>query len=247
MPPTEIISDLAAQGFAIEECHNMQSRKTGQPMPLFMLSMERMEKYKTIFKAVTSINFVKVVVEEKVLTTPDCPKPINEKPKCCLCEGVHPANFLGCPKIPRHRIAEEKEKKLNAKKNIHIVPEPLKVNFWEKRAKTAAQHQQSTPTGQPKLANPPAASTSSSNQNNSPDFTPDIFDELNPAVQETFKLLEQFIVIATTIPTKYSRLWAFSKLFKDELQIYSRNRNFFNLTLVSWNANRIRTRVEEFR
>ncbi|GFW68403.1 RNA-directed DNA polymerase from mobile element jockey [Trichonephila clavipes] len=47
----------------------------------------------------------------------DCPKPIDEKPKCCLCEGEHPANFLGCPKNPRHRIAEGKEKKKNEKKN----------------------------------------------------------------------------------------------------------------------------------
>ncbi|GFV83653.1 hypothetical protein TNCV_3612271 [Trichonephila clavipes] len=177
MPPTEIIADLVVLAFAVKGCHNMQSRKTGQPMPLFMLSMGGTEKHKTIFKAVTSIGFV-------------------------------------------HRIAKEKEKKLNAKKNIHIVPEPPKVNFWEQLAKTAAQRQQPTPTGQPKPVNPPAASTSSLNQNNSPDFNPDIFDKLkNPAVQETFELLEQFIVIATTIPTKYGHLRVFSKLFEDELQI----------------------------
>ncbi|GFR21260.1 hypothetical protein TNCT_84131 [Trichonephila clavata] len=46
MPPMEIISDLATQGFQIEECHNMVSRKTGEPMPLFMLSMEISKKQK---------------------------------------------------------------------------------------------------------------------------------------------------------------------------------------------------------
>ncbi|GFT99313.1 nucleic-acid-binding protein from transposon X-element [Trichonephila clavipes] len=43
MSPTQIIADLETQGFHIKECHNMQSEKTGQPMPLFMLSMERSE------------------------------------------------------------------------------------------------------------------------------------------------------------------------------------------------------------
>ncbi|GFV63992.1 hypothetical protein TNCV_3580161 [Trichonephila clavipes] len=61
---------------------------------------------------------------------------------------------------------------------MHVIPEPPKVNFWEKREKTAAQRQQSTPTDQPKPANPPAALTSSSKQNNSPDFTSDIFNEI---------------------------------------------------------------------
>ncbi|GFQ87995.1 nucleic-acid-binding protein from transposon X-element [Trichonephila clavata] len=63
MPPMEIISDLATQGYQIEECHNMVSRKTGVPMPLFMLSMERSEQHKTIFQKVTSIGYVKVIVE----------------------------------------------------------------------------------------------------------------------------------------------------------------------------------------
>ncbi|GFS45816.1 nucleic-acid-binding protein from transposon X-element [Trichonephila inaurata madagascariensis] len=220
MSPSEIIADLAVQGFNIEECHNMQIRKTGQPMSLFMLSMERTEKHKTIFKKGFShsskycTRTPRCVKCAKNHLAKDCPKQIDEKPKCCLCDGKHPTNFLGCPKNPRHKIAEEKEKKLNAKKKIHVVPEPPKVNFWEECAKTATQRQQPKPTI------PPTASTSSSKQSNSPDFTSDIFDELkNPAVQETFELLEQFIEIATTIPTKYGRLRAFSKLFKDELKI----------------------------
>ncbi|GFY42224.1 RNA-directed DNA polymerase from mobile element jockey [Trichonephila inaurata madagascariensis] len=232
--------------------HAKQENRTTNAS-VHVLSMERTEKHKTIFKKVMSIGFVKVVVEilrkkygppqcfrcqgffhsSKYCTrTPrcvkcsknhivkDCPKPIDGKPKRCLCDGEHPANFLDYPKNPRHRIVEEKEKKLKSKKKIHVVPEPPKVNFWEERAKTATQRQQPTSTDQPKPKIPPAASTSSSKQSNSPDFTPDIFNELkNPAVQETFELLEQFLEIATTIPTKYGRLTAFRNMFKDELKI----------------------------
>ncbi|GFX19498.1 putative RNA-directed DNA polymerase from transposon X-element [Trichonephila clavipes] len=122
MSPSQIIADIETQGFHVKECHNMQSRKTGQPMPLFMLAMESTEQHKTIFKQVTSIGFVKY-----------CPKPIEEKPTCCLCGGDHPANFLDCPKNPRHRIAAEKEKKEDEKrqKATHVIPEPPKINLWE--------------------------------------------------------------------------------------------------------------------
>ncbi|GFU57848.1 hypothetical protein TNCV_1384311 [Trichonephila clavipes] len=80
----------------------------------------------------------------------------------------HPANYLDCPKNPRHRIAEEKEKKKLGNKPAYITPEPPKVNFWEQRAKTAAQRQQSTSTNQQKQAKPPTDSTSPSKQSNNP-------------------------------------------------------------------------------
>ncbi|GFX55663.1 nucleic-acid-binding protein from transposon X-element [Trichonephila clavipes] len=252
MSPTQIIADLESQGFHIKDCHNMQSKKTGQAMPLFMLSMERNEEHKKIFQSVTSIGYIKCQVEalrkkygppqcfrcqgffhsSKYCTrTPrcvkcaknhlakDCTKAIDEKPKCCLCEGEHPANYLNCPKNPRHRIAEEKEKKRQQKKPAYITPEPPKVNFWEQRAKTAAQRQQSTSTNQQKQEKTPTASTSQPKQNNNPETISDIFDELkNPAVQETFELLEEFIKIATTIPTRYGRLRAIHQLYVINLQ-----------------------------
>ncbi|GFU01180.1 hypothetical protein TNCV_5108721 [Trichonephila clavipes] len=40
-------------------------------------------------------------------------KPIDEKPKCCLCVGEHPANYLDCPKPPasdRRREGEEEKR-----------------------------------------------------------------------------------------------------------------------------------------
>ncbi|GFV63993.1 hypothetical protein TNCV_3580171 [Trichonephila clavipes] len=63
MSPTQIITDPVGQGFNIKECHNMQSRKTCQLMPLFMISMENTEKHKTIYKRATSIGYVKVTIE----------------------------------------------------------------------------------------------------------------------------------------------------------------------------------------
>ncbi|GFR11233.1 nucleic-acid-binding protein from transposon X-element [Trichonephila clavata] len=245
MPPMEIISDLATQGFQIEECHNMVSRKTGAPMPLFMLSMERTEQHKSIFRKVTSIGFVKVIVEilrkkygppqcyrcqgffhsSKFCTrTPrcvkcagnhlakECVKELSEKPKCCLCGGEHPANFLGCPKNPKLRIEAEKAKK-QLQKTARIASEPPKTNYWEQRAKNTTPRQQPSANIQPgpSTAPPPP-------KVNSPEDPTDIFSQLkNPAVQETFELLEQFISIATTIPSKVGRLRAIRNLLAEEI------------------------------
>ncbi|GFW85350.1 nucleic-acid-binding protein from transposon X-element [Trichonephila clavipes] len=223
MSPTQNIADLETQGFHIKDCHNMQSKKTGQPMPLFMLSMERNEEHKKIFQSVTSIGFIKCQVEAlrkntahpSALDARDFFTQANTAPE----HLEHPANYLNCPKNPRHRIAEEKEKKKQQKKPAYITPEPPKVNFWEQRAKTAAQRQQSTSTNQQKQEKPPTASTSQPKQNNNPESISDIFDELkNPVVQETFDLLEEFIRIATTIPTRFGRLRAINQLYVINLQ-----------------------------
>ncbi|GFV96422.1 RNA-directed DNA polymerase from mobile element jockey [Trichonephila clavipes] len=152
----------------------------------------------------------------------ECSKPIDQKPKCCLCEGEHPASFLGCPRNPRNKI--EKEDSTNKKatkpvKTTFTTPVPPKVNFWEQRAKNATPLQQPNPSTskKPSQATPSAAPSSV-------ESAEDIFNQLNsPAVKETFDLLEEFIKIATTIPIKS------------------------NLTVISWNANGIRSRVEEFR
>ncbi|GFV38772.1 hypothetical protein TNCV_4763791 [Trichonephila clavipes] len=49
MPPSEI-SDLGAKGFIIDECHNMTSRKMDEPVPLFLLSMEKPKDIKQFSK-----------------------------------------------------------------------------------------------------------------------------------------------------------------------------------------------------
>ncbi|GFW44823.1 putative RNA-directed DNA polymerase from transposon X-element [Trichonephila clavipes] len=89
----------------------------------------------------------------------------------------------------------------------------------KQRSKNATPLQQLNPSTskKPSQATPSPAPTSVE----SAEY---IFDQLNsPAVRETFDLLEEFIKIATTIPTKS------------------------NLTVISWNANGIRSRIEEFK
>ncbi|GFW50075.1 hypothetical protein TNCV_2316571 [Trichonephila clavipes] len=131
--------------------------------------------------------------------------------------GRTPCELPRLPKEPRHRIAEEKERKKNEKKNTYITPEPPKVNFWEQRAKTAAQRQQSTSTNQQK---PPTTTTS--HRNKAITRKPSLIylkNSRTPAVQETFELLEEFIKIATTIPTRFGRLRAINQLCKNEINI----------------------------
>ncbi|GFQ93257.1 hypothetical protein TNCT_624271 [Trichonephila clavata] len=137
MPPMEIISDLATQGYQIEECHNMN---------------------------------------------------------------------------PKLRIEAEKAKK-QLQKTARIGPEPPKINYWEQRAKNATPRQQPSANIQPgPSTTPPPPKV------NSPEDPTDIFSQLkNPAVQETFDLLEQFISIATTIPSKVGRLRAIRNLLAGEI------------------------------
>ncbi|GFR22455.1 hypothetical protein TNCT_220631 [Trichonephila clavata] len=144
----------------------------------------------------------------------ECEKLFGEKPKCCLCGGEHPANFLGCPKNPKPRIDAEKERKRQQRAAL-TNPEPPKENFWEKRTQTATQNQLPISTSQP---GPSTTPTPPSNPVNSQNFPTDLFEKLkSPAVQDTFDLLEKFITIATTIPTKVGRIRAIRDLLADEI------------------------------
>ncbi|GFS91109.1 nucleic-acid-binding protein from transposon X-element [Trichonephila clavipes] len=53
--------------------------------------------------------------------TKECTKPINQKPKCCLCEGDHPASFLGCPETQETRLFR---KPIKLRKTTKILPSP---------------------------------------------------------------------------------------------------------------------------
>ncbi|GFQ91434.1 nucleic-acid-binding protein from transposon X-element [Trichonephila clavata] len=246
MSPTEIISHLASQNITVEECHIMTSKGTGKPMPLFLINMEKTEANKKIFKT-TNIGYMKVTIEtlrpkygppqcfrcqgffhnSKFCTRSprcvkcagehlarDCVKPLNDKAKCCLCQGEHPANFLGCPMNPKNRPDQKKKESIVTPKNVATVfnpPAPPKTNFWEGRRKTTTPQQQSNPSTS---KNSPQASSSTTEPGD------DLFNQLkSPAVQETFQLLEEFIKIATTIPTKYGRLRAIQNLLSDEINI----------------------------
>ncbi|GFU79598.1 RNA-directed DNA polymerase from mobile element jockey [Trichonephila clavipes] len=83
----------------------------------------------------------------------ECTKPIEQKSKCCLCEGENPASFLGCPRNPRNKVVQETEKpkgnNINTTKPTKTVidtPPPPKVNFWEHRPRMPQRSRSLTPT-----------------------------------------------------------------------------------------------------
>ncbi|GFQ66885.1 hypothetical protein TNCT_308211 [Trichonephila clavata] len=115
---------------------------------------------------------------------------------------------------PKNRPKQGKKENNEPPKNIATIfdpPAPPKTNFWEGRRKTTTPQQQPNSNSAKKS---PQASSSTTEPNE------DFLNQLkSPAVQETFELLEEFIRIATTIPTKYGRLLAIQKLLKDEITI----------------------------
>ncbi|GFU10713.1 RNA-directed DNA polymerase from mobile element jockey [Trichonephila clavipes] len=195
MSPIEIIGSLAGKNITVNECHIMTSKKTGKEMPLFLITMDKTEENKAAYH-VTEIGYMKVKIESL--------RPKYGPPNASVAKASFtPADSaLAHPDAnPRNKI--EKEDSTNKKatkpvKTTFTTPAPPKVNFWEQRAKNATPLQQPNPitSKKPSQATPSAAPSSV-------ESAEDIFDQLNsPAVKETFDLLEEFIKIATTIPTK---------------------------------------------
>ncbi|GFW49126.1 RNA-directed DNA polymerase from mobile element jockey [Trichonephila clavipes] len=216
MSPIEIIGSLAGKNITVNECHIMTSKKTGKDMPLFLISMDKTEENKAAYH-VTEIGYMKVKIEPL--------RPKYGPPQCFRCR----ASSTPADSALAHPDANPRNKPENAVttnktatkpvKTTFTTPPPPKVNFWEQRAKNSTPLQQPNPSTskKPSQATSPAAPSTV-------ESAEDLFEQLNsPAVRETFDLLEEFIKIATTIPTKS------------------------NLTVISWNANGIRSRVEEFR
>ncbi|GFQ94371.1 nucleic-acid-binding protein from transposon X-element [Trichonephila clavata] len=91
MSTSEIISNLASQNITVEECHIMTSKRTGKPMPLFLINMEKTESNKKIFK-VSNIGYMKVTIEAL--------RPKYGPPQCFRCQGFfHNSKF--CTRSPR--------------------------------------------------------------------------------------------------------------------------------------------------
>ncbi|GFS74248.1 hypothetical protein NPIL_429831, partial [Nephila pilipes] len=57
--------------------------------------------------------------------TKECLKDIKTPPKCCLCDGPHPANYLQCPRNPANHPPKQKQ------------PQPKPENSWRKRMNSA--------------------------------------------------------------------------------------------------------------
>ncbi|GFY31554.1 nucleic-acid-binding protein from transposon X-element [Trichonephila clavipes] len=61
-PPQEIIDELRTYGISVNVCHVMTSRRTGMPMPLFLVTLPRSEINRNIY-SLTDFCYLKIVVE----------------------------------------------------------------------------------------------------------------------------------------------------------------------------------------
>ncbi|GFT55652.1 nucleic-acid-binding protein from transposon X-element [Trichonephila clavipes] len=155
--------------------------------------------------------------------TRDCKKTPEEDPTCCLCQGKHPANFLGCPKNP-----------------LNKPPPPPKVNAWDERTKKrremqeeakrkaeqeAARHARPPPTHATEL-NPkdalPSTSTSKptqqtyaeQDQEQSGNLASTLEDFQDPRVIEMLDVLKKFVQISKTNKTRAAKFWELTALLK---------------------------------
>ncbi|GFW24947.1 probable RNA-directed DNA polymerase from transposon X-element [Trichonephila clavipes] len=62
MPPQQIIEGLSELGLTINDCHIMINRKTGLPMPLFLLSLPKNEPNKDVYN-ITELCYMKIKIE----------------------------------------------------------------------------------------------------------------------------------------------------------------------------------------
>ncbi|GFU76077.1 nucleic-acid-binding protein from transposon X-element [Trichonephila clavipes] len=85
MPPQQIIEGLSELGLTINDCHVMINRKTGLPMPLFLLSLPKNEPNKDVYN-ITELCYMKIKIE-----------PLEEKKnpaQCFRCRGFSTAQVL---------------------------------------------------------------------------------------------------------------------------------------------------------
>ncbi|GFW78071.1 nucleic-acid-binding protein from transposon X-element [Trichonephila clavipes] len=90
-PPQEIIDDLRTYGITVNVCHAMTSRRTGMPMPLFLVTLPRSDINRNIFN-LTDLCYLKIVVEPL--------RPKIGPAQCFRCQGFyHSSKF--CTRNPK--------------------------------------------------------------------------------------------------------------------------------------------------
>ncbi|GFY47291.1 nucleic-acid-binding protein from transposon X-element [Trichonephila inaurata madagascariensis] len=93
------MSELKSHNIVVEECYNMINRKTGAPMPLFVIICTRSENNRVLHK-ITELNNMKIKVEvlRKKYGPPQCyrcqgffhsSKYCTRAPRCVKCAGDH--------------------------------------------------------------------------------------------------------------------------------------------------------------
>ncbi|GFS55492.1 hypothetical protein NPIL_559801 [Nephila pilipes] len=134
---------------------------------------------------------------------------MKASPKCCLCEGEHPASYLMYPRNPINHPPKPKQSQQSE-------------NKWERPATTSTSRQdpQQTPAPELSAANfPPLPSRPKPNRSTQelPESTiEDPFTVLkDPECPNLYKTLRQFVHIAKNIPTKAGRMAANFKFIEE--------------------------------
>ncbi|GFX77360.1 nucleic-acid-binding protein from transposon X-element [Trichonephila clavipes] len=150
MPPQQIIEALQDLGIEINDCRVMTNRKTGLPMPLFLLSLPRNEANREVYN-ITEICFMKIIVEPL--------KPRNGPAQCFRCQGFfHSSRFCTrkpkCVKCGKPHLTRDCKKTPDTEATcchcqgnhptnfsgcpmnpLNKPPSPPKVNAWQEREK----------------------------------------------------------------------------------------------------------------
>ncbi|GFU32489.1 RNA-directed DNA polymerase from mobile element jockey [Trichonephila clavipes] len=227
MPPQQIIEGLSELGLTINDCHVMINRKTGLPMPLFLLSLPKTNPTRTSKFCTRNPKCVKCGQPH---LTSDCKKTKDTEATCCHCQGNHPANFSGCPRNP-----------------LNKPPPPPKVNFWDERARKRKEEMEAKKQQPQTSISTPAPPTSANSQPQStapqpaitrptpkprpdPETAPEPFSSTTsqePSLTNTLKDLQ------SPKSSANSSELIFNPLHRDKLHI------------VSWNADGIQRKIEE--
>ncbi|GFY31966.1 nucleic-acid-binding protein from transposon X-element [Trichonephila clavipes] len=235
MSPIEIIGSLAGKNITVNECHIMTSKKTGKDMPLFLISMDKSEENKAAYH-VTEIGYMKVKIEPL--------RPKYGPPQCFRCQGFfHSSRFCTrsprCVKCAGNHLAKECTKPIDQKPKCCLCEGEHPASFLgcprNPRNKIQKEDSSNKKTTQPvktTFTTPPPPKVNFWEQR-AKNSTP--LQQPNPSIS---KKPSQATSPAALHP---------SSLQKTCLNNLTPPQNRSNLTVISWNANGIRSRVEEFR
>ncbi|GFT51198.1 putative RNA-directed DNA polymerase from transposon X-element [Trichonephila clavipes] len=109
MPPQQIVEALQDLGITLNDCKVMTNRKTGLPMPLFLLSLPRNETNRDIYN-ITEICYMKIVVGSQAQEWPCTVLPLSRVlpqfpilyPQSQMRQVRETASDPGLQKDPRH-------------------------------------------------------------------------------------------------------------------------------------------------
>ncbi|GFQ76871.1 RNA-directed DNA polymerase from mobile element jockey [Trichonephila clavata] len=174
MPVNEVVENLEELGIHPKECRVLINRKTGQPMPIFSIFLEKNEDNRNIYN-LKELCFMKIVVETMrgKIGPAQCyrcqgffhgSKLCTRNPKCVKCGKPHLTK--DCTKTKNedptccHCQGNHPANYLGCPQNpLNRPPPPPKVNFWEERARIKKEMQEAAKN----KINPPAPLTSQQN------------------------------------------------------------------------------------